>query len=122
MKTIVILLTLLVTHIPVVSANNTKGHIAFFNLASENTPDYVEINEDFNYYYKKLTVWLNKNKYTHTLHTTAPIKIEKHKINLTKTALGTDTGVILIKNDGTYKIIQGVGTDVDLIVDINGFY
>ena len=122
MKIIAILLTLLVTHIPVVSANDSKGHIAFFNLAPEKTPGYVEINEDFNYYYKNLTVWLNKNKYTHSLHTAAPIKIKKHKLILTKIALGTDTGVILIKNDKTYKIINGAGTDVDLILDINGFY
>lgn len=122
MKIILTLITLFITQIPNLSANDAKGHVALFILASENTPDYVEINEDFNYYYKNLTVWLNKNKYTHSLHTTTPIKLKNHKIILNKQALGTDIGVILIKNDKTYKIIQGVGTDIDLIMDINGFY
>lgn len=122
MKNLLILLTLFITPIASISANDVKGHVAFFMLSSENTPDYFEINEDFNYYYKKLSVWLNKNKYTYSHHTTAPVKIKNKQKIFTKQMLGTDIGVILIKNDNSYKIIQGIGTDVDLIMDINGFY
>ncbi len=56
MKNLLILLTLFITPIASISANDIKGHVAFFMLSSENTPDNVEINEDFNYYYKKLSV------------------------------------------------------------------
>jgi hypothetical protein len=32
-----------------------------------------------------------------------------------------DIGVIIIKPDGTYKMIQGVWTDVDLALEIEGY-
>ena len=49
-------------------------------------------------------------------------KIKNKRKTFSKQELGSDVGVILIKNNNSYKIIQGIGTDVDLIVDINGFY
>ena len=122
MKHLLIILTLLITPFTSINANDTKGHVAFFMLLSENVQDYVEINEDFNYYYKNLSAWLGKNKYTYSRHTTAPITIKGKQKTFTKQVLGTDIGVILIKNDNSYKIIKNIGTDVDLIMDINGYY
>lgn len=122
MKHLIILLSLFVAPIISIADNDIKGHVAFFMLSSENSQDYVEINEDFNYYYKNLTVWLRNNKYTYSRHTTAPISINNTKSSFSKEMVGTDIGVILIKNDNSYKIIKGVRTDVDLIMDINGFY
>ena len=122
MKHLLILITLFITPFAYINANEEKGHIAFFMLLSENDQGYVEINEDFNYYYQNLSSWLNKNKYTYSRHTASPIKIKNKRKTFSKQELGTDVGVILIKNNNSYKIIQGIGTDVDLIVDINGFY
>ncbi len=122
MKSILILIILFIAPLTSINASDTKGHIAFFILYSENTPGYAEINEDFTYYYKNLTDWLIKNKYSHSYHTSVPIRILHIQKTFTKQMLGTNIGVILIKNDYSYKIIQGVSTDVDLITDINGFY
>jgi len=122
MKHLIILLSLFVAPIISIADDDIKGHVVFFMLSSENSQDYVEINEDFNYYYKNLTVWLRNNKYTYSRHTTAPISINNTKSSFSKEMLDTDIGVILIKNDNSYKIIKGVRTDVDLIMDIKGFY
>ncbi|MDH5600190.1 MAG: hypothetical protein OEY78_02680 [Gammaproteobacteria bacterium] len=122
MKHLLILITLFITPFSYINANETKGHIAFFMLLSENDQSYVEINEDFNYYYQNLSSWLNKNKYTYSRHTISPINIKNIRRTFSNQELGSDVGVILIKNNNSYKIIQGIGTDVDLIVDINGFF
>ncbi|MDH5389183.1 MAG: hypothetical protein OEY06_12150 [Gammaproteobacteria bacterium] len=122
MKRLLIIVTLLITPFTSINANDTKGHVAFFILLSENSQDYVEINEDFNYYYENLSAWLVENKYTYSRHTTAPITIKGILKPFTKQMLVTDIGVILIKNEHTYKIIQSIGTDIDLIMDINSFY
>ena len=106
-----------------VTSNDTKVHIAFFILIPENnSQDYIEINEDFNYYYKKLSGWLSENKYTYSLHTTVPIIIKNKQKTFTKQMLGTDIGVILLKNNSSYKIIKNIGTDVDLVMSINNYY
>jgi hypothetical protein len=119
-KISLILLALLVTPFTSIHADNSKGHIAFFMLLPENTQDYAELNEDFNYYYKKLADWLRKNKYTYSRHTATPIKIKNKTFS--KQLLGADLGVILINNNNSYKIIKGISTDIDLIMDINNFY
>ncbi len=103
------------------------GHVAFYLIDSDDASYGVEGANDFIYYYENLEPWLKKNDLSYSFH-------EEHDIDIT-TSLGKkvsftsenfkgddDIGIILIRADGEYKVIKGVWTDVDLLVEIKGYF
>jgi hypothetical protein len=109
----------------IMAGNEPKGYVAFFFVSTVETDADFEAHDDFQYFYNKMTPWLKQNGFVYTYHSTTPIivKFDKGKsLTILKDQLKNDLGIILSKMDGTYKISYGVGTDVDIIMEIKGFF
>lgn len=118
---------------PSLANASSSGHVAFYLFESIDSTDStdasygVEGANDFIYYYGKLEPWLKKNELSYSFH-------EKHDIDIT-TSPGrkvsftdenfegdNDIGIIFIRPDGEYKMIEGVWTDVDLLEEIRSYF
>ena len=126
---IVLLITISLPLFASAKTNETAdkgGHIAYYLFDSDNTSYGVEGAQDFIYYYENLEAWFRKNNLSYSFN-------EDKEINIT-TSLGkklsftgkdfegqNDIGVIIIRPDGSHKMIKGVLTDVDLIFEIEGY-
>ena len=73
-----------------------------------------------------MTPWLTQNGFAFSYHSTTPIVISSPALEgrhtFGKDPLKMYVGMILIKPDGTHQISYGVGTDVDLILEIQEFF
>lgn len=103
-----------------------SGHIAFFLFDSDDTSYGVEGAQDFIYYYGNLEAWLKKNNLSYSFNEDKEISITTSlgkKVSFTGEDFedNNDIGVIIIRPDGSYKMIQGVWTDVDLILEITDY-
>ncbi len=99
--------------------------MGFFYISPAQTDEDFEAQDDFNYYYQQLVPWLRQYDFLHSYHTSTPILLnlsEGKSITIRKDQLQTDSGIILGKMDGTYKISYGVGTDIDTIMAIKEFF
>ena len=127
-KIVLRFLALAIFFMPAVGAaqEEVKGYIGFFFVSPVNTDAAFEVHDDFQYFYKSMTSWLTQNGFAFSYHSTTPIVIsspalqERHTFG--KDPLKMDVGMILIKLDGTHKISYGVGTDVDLVIEIKEFF
>ena len=103
-----------------------KGHVGFFFVSPVNTDADFEVHDDFQYFYQRMTPWLSQNDFTFSHHTATPIVIQspalKEPLTIGKNSLKSYVGMILIQPDGTHKISTGVGTAVDLILEIKEFF
>jgi hypothetical protein len=112
---------------PSTANTGNSGHVAFYVFDSDDTSYDVEGFHDFVYFYGNLESWLKKNSLSYSFH-------EKQDIDIT-TSLGrqisftsenferpNDIGIIFIRPDGDYKIMEGVWTDVDLSEEIISYF
>jgi hypothetical protein len=107
-------------------APRNSGHVIFYVFDSDDTSYGVEGFQDFIYYYGNIEPWLKKNNLSYSFNEDKEIEIttslEKLVSFTPEDFLGqNDIGVIIIKPDGTYKMIQGVWTNVDLALEIEGY-
>ncbi len=127
-KIVLRFLVLAIFLMPAVGATQEelKGHVGFFFVKPVKTDADFEVHDDFQYYYKSMTPWLTQNSFAFSYHSTTPIVIEslalQKALKFEKSQLKMDLGMILIKPDSTHKISYGVGTGVDLIIEIKEFF
>ncbi len=115
---------------PVAAGSGKSGHIAYYLFDSpdtnNNTSYGVEAANDFLYYYGNLEAWLEKNNLSKSFHEdkefdiTAPLG-KKLSFTAENFLGGNDIGVIIIRPGGSFKMIEGVLTDVDLMFEIEGY-
>ena len=109
---------------PGAAGGATAGHVAFF-LVGDQSGEYFEIYDDFVYFYRGVLPWLDEHGITHSYHSSLPVLIERTRENTVtfqNEGLSKDLGTILLKQDGSYRILYGVHTGVDLIVEIKRFF
>ena len=112
---------------PRIAADKGKaGHVAFFLFDSDDTSYGVEGAQDFIHYYGNLEAWLRKNNLSYSFNEDKEIDITTSlgkKVSFTEKDFEgqNDIGVIIIRPDGSHKMIKGVWTDVDLIFEIEGY-
>ena len=102
----------------------TAGHAAFFFVGVQ-SGEYFEIYDDFVYFYRGVLPWLDEHGITHSYHSSLPVLIERTRENTVtfqNESLSKDLGTILLKQDGSYRILYGVYTGVDLIVEIKRYF
>jgi hypothetical protein len=107
------------------ASGETIGHVSFFFVSQVQTDEDFEVKDDFQYYYKQITPWLIKNGFSFSYHSNAPISRnieEDQSITIQKDQLKQELGIILFKKDGPYKILYGVHTDVDILMEIRDFF
>ena len=127
-KIVLRFLVLAILFMPAVGAaqEELKGHVGFFFVKPVKTDATFEVHDDFQYYYKNMTSWLIQNGFAFSYHTTTPIVIAspvlEEPLTFGKDPLEMHVGMIMIKPDGTHKISYGVGTGVDLMLEIQGFF
>ncbi len=109
---------------PRVAGGATAGHVAFFFVGVRSGENF-EIYDDFAFFYRRVLPWLDKHGITHSYHSSLPVLIERtqgNTVTFQNESLSNDLGTILLKQDGSYRILYGVYTDVDLIVEIKRFF
>ena len=127
-KIVLRFLVLAIFFMPAVGAaqEELKGHVGFFFVKPVKTDATFEVHDDFQYYYKSMTPWLTQNSFAFSYHSTTPILIAspalKERLTFGEDPLKNYVGMILIKPDSPHKISYGVGTDVDLILEIQEFF
>ncbi len=109
---------------PCLADGNSSGHISFFFVGDTNSQENIEILDDFNYYYNNIIPWLNKNNFAHSYNTKTPFTIASGETSLTiaRDILEIDLGMVFLKPDGSHKVLYGVHTGVDIILDINEYF
>ena len=108
------------------------GHIVFYsydeNLTAttdEEKQDMVEIESDFEYHVGVLFEYLNKYRIKYEIQRKSQftiVAINGSVISIDKNAIPVSTGYIMIKMDGSYKIRNGIGTDVDMLMDMIEYF
>ena len=98
-----------------------KGHVFFYNLREHQS----EVETDFAHFYKQVIPWFEERNISTSVHTSTPF--------ISKTCFGDDVrilndkleqslGYVLLKPTNQFKIIGGVITDLDLVIEANDFF
>jgi hypothetical protein len=107
------------------------GHVAFYSFDGAHDTDEAvssqehEADYDFSYYYEEITPWLEENGIAHSFHGAPGFTIEiasGEEVSFPKELFETDLGMVIIRNDGAYKLSPGVSTDIDLMMEIISFF
>ena len=109
---------------PCAAGGATAGHVAFFFVGVQSGENF-EIYDDFVFFYRRVLPWLDEQGITHSYHSSLPVLIERtqgNTVTFQNESLSDDLGTILLKQDGSYRILYGVYTGVDLIVEIKRFF
>jgi hypothetical protein len=120
MKSILLLATLvLVIPMSLVQASQT-GHVVmfFFSPVDADPEGDVEVAADFSYYRTGIESWLEEAGIPHSFHTAPDITVRTSTgkvLTFTREDLGETVGFVLIRPDGTYRVLRGVHTGVDFI-------
>jgi hypothetical protein len=102
------------------------GHVAFYLFDSDNTSYGVEGAKDFIFYYENIEPWLKINKLSYSFNeekrfiaTASP----KNRLMFRERDFegDNDIGIIIIRPDGNYKMLRGVYTDMDLVLEIEDY-
>ena len=107
------------------------GHVVFYSY-DENLPateeekqDMVEIESDFKYHVGGLFECLDKHRIKYEIQRESQFTVMALNgsfINFNQNAIPVSTGYIMIKMDGSYKIRNGIGTDVDMLMDMIEYF
>jgi hypothetical protein len=107
------------------------GHVVFYSY-DENLPandkekqDMVEIESDFKYHVEGLFESLDKYRIKYEIQRKSQftiVAINGSVISIHQKAIPVSTGYIMIKMDGSYKIRNGIGTDVDMLMDMIEYF
>ncbi len=110
---------------PCAAGGLPTGHVAFFFVDPVQSGEYSETLDDFVFFYRGVLPWLDEHGITHSYHSSLPVLIERTQgstVTFQNESLSKDLGTILLKQDGSYRILYGVYTGVDLIVEIKRFF
>lgn len=99
------------------------GKVVFFNTTSTGITN-EEPNVDFYFYYDKLNNILTKQGFKVFLVEKLPVTIEAQHdtIELEKSDLKSNSGVIFVKPSGAYIISPGIKTDVDVLMEVEKYF
>ena len=107
-----------------VSAGNTaecKGHVFFYKTTKHQT----EVEADFTYFYNQMIPWFQERNISTSSHTSTPLKSNtcfKNDVSILNEKLKHSIGYVLLKPNNEFKIIGGVITDLDLVIEANEFF
>ncbi len=110
---------------PCAAGGLPAGHVAFFFVDPVQSGEYSETLDDFVFFYRGVLPWLDEHGITHSYHSSLPVLIERTQgdtVTFQNESLSDDLGMILLKQDGSHRILYGVYTGVDLIFEIKRFF
>ena len=110
---------------PCAAGGAPAGHVAFFFVDPIQSGEYSETLDDCVFFYRSVLPWLDEHGITHSYHSSLPVLIERtqgNTVTLQNESLSDDLGMILLKQDGSHRILYGVYTGVDLIFEIKRFF
>ncbi len=131
MKLFISLLVILVSTTFAASASEYNGQVVFYSYneagpASDiEKQEMIEVESDFNYHVEGLFSFLDKHRIKYEIQRKSKFSIKAINgsvISIDKTAIPVTTGYIMIREDGGYKIRNGMGTDVDMLMDIADYF
>lgn len=110
---------------PCAAGGIPAGHVAFFSVDRVQSGDDSEAHDDFVYFYRGVLPWLEAHGIAHSYHSNLPVLVdttEGSTLSFQEESLRGDLGTILLKQDGSYRVLHGVYTGVDLILEIERFF
>ena len=110
---------------PCAAGGTPAGHVAFFFVDPVQSGENIEIQDDYVFFYRGVLPWLDEHGISHSYHSSLPVLLERTEGNTVafqNESLSGDLGTILLKQDGSYRILYGVYTGVDLIMEIRQFF
>ena len=114
-----------------VYADEYIGQVIFYSynekapVSVEEKQDMSEVESDFNYHVEGLFKHLDKYRIKYEVQRQSKFSIRAINgriISIDKQAIPISTGYIMIRRDGSYKINNGMGTDVDMLMDIIEYF
>lgn len=114
-----------------VYADEYIGQVIFYSynekapVSVEEKQDMSEVESDFNYHVEGLFKHLDKYRIKYEVQRQSKFSIRAINgriISIDKQAIPISTGYIMIRRDGSYKINNGMGTDVDMLMDIIKYF
>ena len=101
------------------------GHIAFYYTEATEGDGAPEIYNDFLHHSRGAVAWLTRYRISHSFHWRMPVIVKAapgRPVTFQKDDLKGDLGTILLKRDGTHKVLYGVNTGVDLIIAAKKYF
>jgi len=107
------------------------GQVVFYShdenlpTTDEEKQDMVEIESDFKYHVGGLFEYLYKYRIKYEIQRKSQftiVALNGSVISIDQNAIPVSTGYIMIKMDGSYKIRNGIGTDVDMLMDMIEYF
>ncbi len=120
-----LMIVLLLLNSPCVASGLPAGQVAFFFVDPIQSGEYSETLDDFVFFYRGVLPWLDEHGITHSYHSSLPVLIERTQgdtVTFQNESLSDDLGMILLKQDGSHRILYGGYTGVDLIFEIKRFF
>jgi hypothetical protein len=114
-----------------VHADEYIGQVIFYSynekapVSAEEKQDMIEVESDFNYHVEGLFKQLDRYRVKYEVQQQSKFTIRAINgsiISIDKQAIPISTGYIMIRRDGSYKINNGIGTDVDMLMDIIEYF
>ena len=107
------------------STGSIGGQVCFFYLGETLSEEDNETLSDLRHHYRQLIPWLEKNRLSHSFQQEATLQmvsVGDGETSLSHSDLKTDLGVLLMTKNGDRKVLPGVSTDVDLILEMRPFF
>ena len=117
----IILITLAIGFTSGLHAEECKGHVFFYILEEHQT----EVEADFEYFYKQMIPWFKERGISTSSHTSAPLQSNtcfEDNVSVPSKKLKSSLGYVLLKTDNEIRVLGGVMTDMDLVIEANEFF
>jgi len=107
------------------------GHVVFYSYTEsltvndEERQDMVDVESDFEYHVGGLLEHLDRYRIKYETQRKSQfdiVAINGSVIRIDQNAIPVSTGYIMIRMDGSYKIRNGIGTDVDMLMDMIEYF
>jgi len=108
-------------------ASEYQGQVIFYSYLEKTVINQaqIETDSDFSYHVGNLLKILDKRKIKHQIENKSGfsiITLSGSTIRFNKAQIPISTGYIMIKANGEYLVRSGIGTDIDMMLDIFQFF
>lgn len=113
-----------------VFASDSPGQVVFYSypnnpVNNQDKEDQGDVDDDFSYHVGNILDDLKKHNIKYQIVETNNFAIKSGSglvIKIVKKQIPVTTGYVMVKNNGKYLIRNGIGTDIDMLLDIYEYF
>lgn len=107
-------------------ANEYIGQVVFYTYQLEdNKQDNIEIEADFSHHVGRVLKYLDQKHIKYEIIRKSEFTVDTlngEQLHINRSSIPVPTGYVMIKKNGHHIIRSGMGTDVDMLMDIYEYF